>query len=399
MQQNADPKNYYGILGVSPDADEAAIKAAFRAKAMRYHPDRNPTAEAEVQFRRINEAYSIVGDPEKRRKYHVKAAKTAQDRTQPKPPSKGPAAEGKARTAEYTQPKAQPKPKPNPEASRATTIKPHFHACKSCGTLSAQPRVVVFREVIGRPFAALKNTISGVYCPRCATEKAVQASINTWVQGMLAVPKGPIWSLGALWNNLWGGEQPVEANARMLLSQARAFLGKGDIDLARATIAQAMPFAEKTAYRHEAETLLASLSTSSQKTLKSRWPAFGRSLWLQSIPFVAVFAIVGLAVTVSLSRDAVLTSAKPKVEEIAKEDSASPSLVMLPTGPNTPLPTYVTKRDMVPLRGAPSGTSKAMDFISVDQTITMIAIVPQQKWIQVKTADGKTGFMHLDDLK
>jgi len=259
--------------------------------------------------------------------------------------------------------------------------------------------VVVFREVIGRPFAALKNTISGVYCPRCATEKAVQASMNTWVKGMLAVPKGPLWSFGALWNNLWGGEQPVEANARMLLSQARAFLGKGDIDLARATIAQAMPFAEKTAYRHEAETLLASLSTSSQKTLKSRWPAFGRSLWLQSIPFVAAFAIVGLAVTVSLSRDAVLPSAKSKVEEIAKEDSSSPSLVMLPTGPNTPLPTYVTKRDMVPLRGAPSGTSKAMDFIPVDQTVTMIAIVPQQKWIQVKTNDGKTGFMHLDDLK
>ena len=64
-------KNYYEILGVSRDADEKAIKSAFRKLAMKYHPDRNPgkQKEANEQFKEINEAYAVLGDPEKRKQY------------------------------------------------------------------------------------------------------------------------------------------------------------------------------------------------------------------------------------------------------------------------------------------------------------------------------------------
>jgi len=64
-------KDYYKILGVSRDADQKAIKKAYRSLAMKYHPDRNPGKEKEAneKFKEINEAYAALGDPEKRRQY------------------------------------------------------------------------------------------------------------------------------------------------------------------------------------------------------------------------------------------------------------------------------------------------------------------------------------------
>lgn len=60
-------KNYYKILGVDRGADEQEIKRAYRGLALKYHPDKNP--DSEEHFKEINEAYEVLGDPEKRSKY------------------------------------------------------------------------------------------------------------------------------------------------------------------------------------------------------------------------------------------------------------------------------------------------------------------------------------------
>ncbi len=64
-------KDYYEILGVARNADENAIKKAYRKLAMQYHPDRNPGKEqwANEKFKEINEAFSVLGDPGKRKQY------------------------------------------------------------------------------------------------------------------------------------------------------------------------------------------------------------------------------------------------------------------------------------------------------------------------------------------
>src|SRR5512147_2805358 len=63
-------RDYYEILGVARDADQAAIKSAFRKLAMKLHPDQNPGCKvSEDKFKEIGEAYSVLSDPEKRAAY------------------------------------------------------------------------------------------------------------------------------------------------------------------------------------------------------------------------------------------------------------------------------------------------------------------------------------------
>ncbi|KLI63876.1 molecular chaperone DnaJ [Aurantiacibacter marinus] len=62
--------DFYELLGVARDADPAALKASYRKKAMKYHPDRNPgDADAEAHFKQISAAYEILKDPQKRAAY------------------------------------------------------------------------------------------------------------------------------------------------------------------------------------------------------------------------------------------------------------------------------------------------------------------------------------------
>lgn len=65
-------KNYYDILGVARDADAAAIKRAYRDKAMKHHPDKNQGSKAaEEKFKEVGEAYDVLKDSTKKKKYDM----------------------------------------------------------------------------------------------------------------------------------------------------------------------------------------------------------------------------------------------------------------------------------------------------------------------------------------
>ncbi len=63
------PGDYYEILGVPKNASAEEIKKAYRALALKYHPDRNKDPEATERFKEINEAYAVLSNSEKRQKY------------------------------------------------------------------------------------------------------------------------------------------------------------------------------------------------------------------------------------------------------------------------------------------------------------------------------------------
>jgi molecular chaperone DnaJ len=66
----SSPRDYYEVLGVARDADEATLKKAYRKLALQFHPDRNPdNPEAEAKFKEASEAYSVLSDADKRAIY------------------------------------------------------------------------------------------------------------------------------------------------------------------------------------------------------------------------------------------------------------------------------------------------------------------------------------------
>ncbi|MGH0135438.1 UNVERIFIED_CONTAM: hypothetical protein FKN15_008047 [Acipenser sinensis] len=62
-------KDYYKVLGIPKGSSDDEIKKAYRKQALRYHPDKNKSADAEDKFKEIAEAYDVLSDPKKREVY------------------------------------------------------------------------------------------------------------------------------------------------------------------------------------------------------------------------------------------------------------------------------------------------------------------------------------------
>ena len=70
MADSSGKRDYYEVLGVDRGAGDDAIKKAYRTLAKKYHPDLNPNdPAAEAKFKEVNDAYSVLSDPDKRAAY------------------------------------------------------------------------------------------------------------------------------------------------------------------------------------------------------------------------------------------------------------------------------------------------------------------------------------------
>src|SRR6266498_1816029 len=87
----AKDKDLYAVLGVSKDASTDEIKKAYRKLARKYHPDLNPNnKQSEEKFKEIQEAYEVLGDAEKRKRYDQLGANWKNGADFTPPPNWGP---------------------------------------------------------------------------------------------------------------------------------------------------------------------------------------------------------------------------------------------------------------------------------------------------------------------
>jgi len=204
-------KLFYETLGVQNDATHEEIKRAYRLKAKALHPDVNKTRDTTREFQELQEVYSVLGSPERRKLYD----------------------EGNEDAAR------------SPE-TKATEADFDPFPCTSCEQISAQPRFISFYWVTSFIIFTYRRECSGIYCPSCATKKLFWSSLITGAVGWIAFPWGIIWSIKALFYNIIGGSQTAEINALILTKQALYFHNSGMPDVAAATAADALPYAQRS---------------------------------------------------------------------------------------------------------------------------------------------------------
>jgi hypothetical protein len=232
------PKQYYQVLGVEPTATIDEIKLAYRAKAKALHPDVNKTRDTTRDFQDLQEAYFVLGSPE-RRKLYDSGNETAAT---------------------------------NPE-TQATEADFDPFPCISCERISAQPRFIYLYWVTSFLIFSYRRQSSGVYCPACAAKKLFWSSLITGSIGWLGFPWGIIWSIKALIYNIQGGKQCDELNALVLTKQAIYFEKAGSPEIAAAVAAEARKFSSKAAHTKTGAACLKAIESfvGQKVVLKSKW--------------------------------------------------------------------------------------------------------------------------------
>jgi len=117
--------------------------------------------------------------------------------------------------------------------------------CSNCHEITAQPRYVIHRHVVSAVVVTWRSERNGVFCPNCGAKRACWASLKTWLLGWWGIPWGPIYSVQAIFSNLFGGEMPPLKNFRILGWQAIYFAQIGRLNLAYAVAESALRFAQK----------------------------------------------------------------------------------------------------------------------------------------------------------
>ena len=211
---NNDPQGLYKAWGVQPSATAEEIKSAYRKLAKETHPDASQTASSE-KFYKISAAYEILNDPLRRAEYDSSAFQAS-------------AHEAKTRVIDPI-------------------------CCSRCGQVAAQPRYVVFFRVYSFIVMTTRRPVQGIFCASCAKKEGLKSSVITLFAGWWGAPWGPIYSIGSILNNGFGGKHERSADEGMVWYNALAFLSRGNLQLSYALAMQSRKALDKEIARHAAE--------------------------------------------------------------------------------------------------------------------------------------------------
>ena len=383
-----DVKDYYGRLGVAPGASGAAVKRAYRDKAKRTHPD-SAGGDA-VAFRGIAEAYDVLGGADSRAAYDAlcrqvggldrdarskarrPAARRPEPSRKPEPPAARPSVDKAAR------PSAD-------KAARPSTDKivPPV-ACEICGVVTAQPRFVIFHQVVGQLWRSRRVKIEGVFCRGCADRAAIKATAVTWFLGWWSVPRGPADAARALLRNLAGGEKPAGRNADLLVRQARAFADMGRADLAGDLAIQARGFRPD-------ERLDDLIAGAGARRLKDRWRIGGLSFILQALP-------IGLAAAWLIVQAATLATEALRGTPALAPSQPAPASRADPPASNRAARTRFIIVGETALRDGPGSGYGVLEMLNQFDEVQVIGGPVDGGWLAVATDSGLRGFVRGEAL-
>ncbi|MDR1327799.1 MAG: DnaJ domain-containing protein [Heliobacteriaceae bacterium] len=157
-------KNYYDILGVTPDTDDAGIKTAYRRLARKYHPDVNGNADSRI-FMDVSEAYDVLSNSVKRKQYDIL---NGFFKTKPTPPPQ-----------ETKTKKQKPAPKKGEDIHTDITITLEE-------SVNGASRTVNVMNTIQCPQCAGRKFINGTSCPECSSKGEIVKHKKITVK----IPKG-----------------------------------------------------------------------------------------------------------------------------------------------------------------------------------------------------------------
>lgn len=218
-----DLRGYYRILQVSVDATPEQIKQSYRALAKALHPDLNQGRDTTAAFQKVNEAYSVLSDPNQRQDYDAEGVPT-----------------GRATTARASSP------------SRSQEVRVEPFSCVDCGCISPKLRHIKYTQVVSYLIGSYRTNVWGVFCEDCAKRRLTKASIVTGVFGWMSVP-GMFFSAHALARNLTGGKQENSINMEICGRQALYYAMAGENSNARIAAVDGIEFAKAIWWSEDAK--------------------------------------------------------------------------------------------------------------------------------------------------
>ncbi len=249
--------SHYDTLGLSEDANTASIRATYLRLVQIYHPDHNSDPAAHRKTAEIIEAYSVLGDLQRRAEYDA-------SRRKPPPPSQEAQAEDVRQVIKAI-------------------------ACQACGCQDATLRIATFYWVTSLLVITRRGTRDGTWCERCRAKQAALWSLVSGVFGWWGFPWGPIYTVPALYHNAVGGKKSPKDNAALLRLVGFQLFEKGRVADAVSALDFSLDFEEDEDSKNFADSLRVMRGSFAPRKL----PLFRV---LTAAPSVIVLIVLGIAI-------------------------------------------------------------------------------------------------------